>query len=193
MSRIGKLPIHIPQECCSSKSDNTVTVKGPKGQLSQQVSADLTVTVEENEVHVARHTEDKEHKAQHGLYRALLHNMVVGVSEGYTIKQELVGVGFRANAEGQVLELGLGYSHSIFLQLPAEVKVTAVTEKRANPIITLESCDKQLIGQVAAKIRSFRKPEPYKGKGIPSLVKWFAGKLVSQLSLITKKVKSYKL
>ena len=112
-------------------------------------------------MHVARHTEDKEHKAQHGLYRALLHNMVVGVSEGYTIKQELVGVGFRANAEGQVLELGLGYSHSIFL-----VKVTAVTEKRANPIITLESCDKQLIGQVAAKIRSFRKPEPYKGKGI---------------------------
>ena len=160
MSRIGKLPIHIPQGVTVAVSpDNTVTVKGPKGQLSQQVSADLTVTVEENEVHVA-------HKAQHGLYRALLHNMVVGVSEGYTIKQELVGVGFRANAEGQVLELGLGYSHSIFLQLPAEVKVTAVTEKRANPIITLESCDKQLIGQVAAKIRSFRKPEPYKGKGI---------------------------
>ena len=156
MSRIGKLPIHIPQGVTVAVSpDNTVTVKGPKGQLSQQVSADLTVTVE-----------DKEHKAQHGLYRALLHNMVVGVSEGYTIKQELVGVGFRANAEGQVLELGLGYSHSIFLQLPAEVKVTAVTEKRANPIITLESCDKQLIGQVAAKIRSFRKPEPYKGKGI---------------------------
>ena len=154
MSRIGKLPIHIPQGVTVAVSpDNTVTVKGPKGQLSQQVSADLTVTVEENEVHVARHTEDKEHKAQHGLYRALLHNMVVGVSEGYTIKQELVGVGFRANAEGQVLELGLGYSHSIFLQLPAEVKVTAVTEK-------------QLIGQVAAKIRSFRKPEPYKGKGI---------------------------
>ena len=147
MSRIGKLPIHIPQGVTVAVSpDNTVTVKGPKGQLSQQVSADLTVTVEEN--------------------RALLHNMVVGVSEGYTIKQELVGVGFRANAEGQVLELGLGYSHSIFLQLPAEVKVTAVTEKRANPIITLESCDKQLIGQVAAKIRSFRKPEPYKGKGI---------------------------
>lgn len=167
MSRIGKLPIHIPQGVTVAVSpDNTVTVKGPKGQLSQQVSADLTVTVEENEVHVARHTEDKEHKAQHGLYRALLHNMVVGVSEGYTIKQELVGVGFRANAEGQVLELGLGYSHFIFLQLPAEVKVTAVTEKRANPIITLESCDKQLIGQVAAKIRSFRKPEPYKGKGI---------------------------
>ncbi|MDE7073925.1 MAG: 50S ribosomal protein L6, partial [Odoribacter sp.] len=111
MSRIGKLPIHIPQGVTIVVSpDNTVTVKGPKGQLSQKISLDLTVTVEENEVHVQRHTEDKEHKAQHGLYRALIHNMVVGVSEGYTIKQELVGVGFRANAEGQVLELGLGYS-----------------------------------------------------------------------------------
>ena len=168
MSRIGKLPIHIPQGVTVAVSpDNTVTVKGPKGQLSQKVSSDLTVAIEGNEVHVQRHTEDKEHKAQHGLYRALLHNMVVGVSEGYTIKQELVGVGFRANAERPgALNWGLGYSHSIFLQLPAEVKVSAVTEKRANPIITLESCDKQLIGQVAAKIRSFRKPEPYKGKGI---------------------------
>ena len=167
MSRIGKLPIHIPQGVTVAVSpDNTVTVKGPKGQLSQQVSKDLTVTVDEENVHVARHTEDKEHKAMHGLYRALIHNMVVGVSEGYTIKQELVGVGYRANADGQILELGLGYSHSIFLQLPDEVKVSAVTEKRTNPIITLESCDKQLIGQVAAKIRSFRRPEPYKGKGI---------------------------
>ena len=149
MSRIGKLPIHIPQGVTVAVSpDNTVTVKGPKGQLSQQVSKDLTVTVDEENVHVARHTEDKEHKAMHGLYRALIHNMVVGVSEGYTIKQELVGVGYRANADGQILELGLGYSHSIFLQLPDEVKVSAVTEKRANPIITLESCDKQLIGQV---------------------------------------------
>ena len=192
MSRIGKLPIHIPQGVTVAVSpDNTVTVKGPKGQLSQQVSADLTVTVEENEVHVARHTEDKEHKAQHGLYRALLHNMVVGVSEGYTIKQELVGVGFRANAEGQVLELGLGYSHSIFLQLPAEVKVTAVTEKRANPIITLESCDKQLIGQVAAKIRSFRKPEPYKGKGIRfvgEVVRRKAGKTLLSVSSLCKEI-----
>ena len=163
MSRIGKLPIHIPQGVTVTVSpDNTVTVKGPKGQLSQKVSSDLTVTVE----NVQRHTEDKNHKAQHGLYRALLHNMVVGVSEGYVVKQELVGVGFRANAEGQVLELGLGYSHSIFFQLPAEVKVSAVTEKRSNPVITLECCDKQLMGQVAAKIRSFRKPEPYKGKGI---------------------------
>jgi len=167
MSRIGKLPIHIPQGVTVAVSpDNTVTVKGPKGELSQKVSKDLTVTVDETNVHVERHTEDKNHKAMHGLYRSLIHNMVVGVSEGYKIQQELVGVGYRANAEGNVLELGLGYSHSIFLQLPPEVKVSAVTEKRANPIITLECCDKQLIGQVAAKIRSFRKPEPYKGKGI---------------------------
>lgn len=167
MSRIGKLPIHIPQGVTVAVSpDNTVTVKGPKGELSQKVSEDLTVTVDETNVHVERHTEDKNHKAMHGLYRSLIHNMVVGVSEGYKIQQELVGVGYRANAEGNVLELGLGYSHVIFLQLPPEVKVSAVTEKRANPIITLECCDKQLIGQVAAKIRSFRKPEPYKGKGI---------------------------
>lgn len=167
MSRIGKLPIHIPQGVTVAVSpDNTVTVKGPKGQLMQKVSEDLTVTVDEHNVHIARHTEDKEHKAAHGLYRALIHNMVVGVSEGYKIQQELIGVGYRANSEGQVLELGLGYSHSIFLEMPTEVKVSALTEKRANPIITLESCDKQLIGQVAAKIRSFRRPEPYKGKGI---------------------------
>ncbi len=147
-------------------SDNTVTVKGPKGTLTQKVNENLTVEVNGNIVNVKRHTEEKPHKAMHGLYRSLINNMVVGVSEGYTIKQELVGVGYRANAEGQILELGLGYSHAIFLQIPAEVKVSAVTEKRSNPIITLESCDKQLIGQVAAKIRSFRKPEPYKGKGI---------------------------
>ena len=167
MSRIGKLPINIPQGVTVAvSSDNTVTVKGPKGELSQKVNAEITVSVEENIVSVQRHTEEKSHKAQHGLYRSLIHNMVVGVSEGYMIKQELVGVGFRATTEGQVLELGLGYSHGIFLKLPVEVKITAETAKRANPIITLESCDKQLIGQVAAKIRSFRKPEPYKGKGI---------------------------
>jgi large subunit ribosomal protein L6 len=147
-------------------SDNTVTVKGPKGALTQKVNESLTVEVNGDTVNIKRHTEEKPHKAMHGLYRSLINNMVVGVSEGYTIKQELVGVGYRANADGQILELGLGYSHAIFLQIPAEVKVSAVTEKRANPIITLESCDKQLIGQVAAKIRSFRKPEPYKGKGI---------------------------
>ncbi|MDR0983179.1 MAG: 50S ribosomal protein L6 [Culturomica sp.] len=167
MSRVGKLPINIPQGVTITVSqDNTVTVKGPKGELSQKVSEVLTVKVEDKTVQLERHTEEKPHKAMHGLYRALINNMVVGVSEGYTIKQELVGVGYRASAEGQVLELGLGYSHSIFFELPAEVKVSAVTEKRSNPIITLQSCDKQLIGQVAAKIRSFRAPEPYKGKGI---------------------------
>ena len=167
MSRIGKLPIHIPQGVTVAVSpDNTVTVKGPKGQLSQQVSADLTVTVEENEVHVARHTEDKEHKAQHGLYRALLHNMVVGVSEGYVKKLELVGVGFRASNQGNLIEFALGYTHNIFLQLPKEIKVETKSERNKNPLIILESCDKQLLGQVCAKIRSFRMPEPYKGKGV---------------------------
>ncbi|MDR1757262.1 MAG: 50S ribosomal protein L6 [Culturomica sp.] len=167
MSRIGNLPIDIPKGVTVAvDSDNTVTVKGPKGALTQKVNESLTVEVNGDTVNIKRHTEEKPHKAMHGLYRSLINNMVVGVSEGYTIKQELVGVGYRANADGQILELGLGYSHAIFLQIPAEVKVSAVTEKRANPIITLESCDKQLIGQVAAKIRSFRKPEPYKGKGI---------------------------
>ena len=167
MSRIGKLPIHIPQVVTVAVSpDNTVTVKGPKGQLSQQVSADLTVTVEENEVHVARHTEDKEHKAQHGLYRALLHNMVVGVSEGYKKELELVGVGYRASNNGNIIDFALGYTHNIFMQLPPEIKVETKSERNKNPLIILESCDKQLLGQVCSKIRSFRKPEPYKGKGI---------------------------
>ena len=172
MSRIGKLPISIPAGVTVSVNDeNVVSVKGPKGEMSQAVHPSIKVEIVDSEIVFTideqnDSVEMKQKQAFHGLYRSLVHNMVVGVSEGYTIKQELVGVGFRANAEGQVLELGLGYSHSIFLQLPAEVKVTAVTEKRANPIITLESCDKQLIGQVAAKIRSFRKPEPYKGKGI---------------------------
>lgn len=167
MSRIGKSPIQIPAGVTVAvASDNTVTVKGPKGELSQKVDSNITVSVKDAEIVLERHTEEKTHKSMHGLYRSLVNNMVVGVSEGYVIRQELVGVGYRANAENQVLELGLGYSHSIYLQLPPEIKVTAVTEKRANPIITLESCDKQLIGQVAAKIRSFRRPEPYKGKGI---------------------------
>lgn len=167
MSRIGKLPIDLPTGITVAVSpDNTVTVKGPKGELTQSVNSDITVKVEDTHVVLERPSEEKNHKAMHGLYRALIHNMVVGVSEGYTVKQELVGVGYRANCDGQILELGLGYSHSIFLELPSEVKVSVVSEKRANPIITLESCDKQLIGHVAAKIRSFRKPEPYKGKGI---------------------------
>ncbi|RUT79461.1 50S ribosomal protein L6 [Ancylomarina longa] len=167
MSRIGKLPINLPAGVSVTvNNDNSVIVKGPKGELTQQVDADIKISVEANTVVLERPSEQKRHKALHGLYRSLMNNMVIGVSEGYTIKQELVGVGYRATSKGQLLELALGYSHLIHLEIAPEVKVTAVTEKRANPIITLESCDKQLVGQVAAKIRSFRKPEPYKGKGV---------------------------
>ena len=167
MSRIGILPIDIPAGVTvEADKDNLVTVKGPKGELTQQVDKVITVKVEENQVVLSRSTEEKEQKAKHGLYRSLVYNMVVGVSEGYTIQQELVGVGFRAEAKGQMLELALGFSHDIIIELPPEVKVETKTERRANPIITLTSVDKQLIGQVAAKIRSFRPPEPYKGKGI---------------------------
>ena len=167
MSRIGKLPISIPDKVnVTVGKDNLITVKGPLGELKQQVDPDIAVNVENNEILVTRPTDQKRHRSMHGLYRALINNMVVGVSQGYTIKQELVGVGYRAEAKGQVLEMSLGYSHDIIMQLPNEVKVTTVTEKRSNPIITLTSFDKQLIGQVAAKIRSLRAPEPYKGKGI---------------------------
>ena len=168
MSRIGILPIDLPAGVSIEvSSDNLVTVKGPKGELKQQVDKNITVKVEENKVTVERATEEKDQKAKHGLYRSLMNNMVIGVSEGYTIKQELVGVGYRAEVKGNNrLELSLGFSHDIFIQMPAEVKVEAVTERRANPVITLTSIDKQLIGEVAAKIRSFRPPEPYKGKGI---------------------------
>jgi len=168
MSRIGILPIDLPAGVSVDvDSNNLVTVKGPKGELKQQVDKNITLKVEEGQVTLSRSTEDKDHKAKHGLYRSLLHNMVVGVSEGYTIQQELVGVGYRAEVKGNNrLELSLGYSHDIMIQLPAEVKVEAKTERRSNPVITLTSIDKQLIGQVAAKIRSFRPPEPYKGKGI---------------------------
>jgi len=167
MSRIGKLPIAIPDKVnITVGKDNLVTVKGPLGELQQQVDRDLTVNIENGILTVIRPTEQKRHRAMHGLYRALINNMVVGVSQGYTIKQELVGVGYRAEAKGQVLEMSLGFSHDVVMQLPSEIKVTTLTEKRANPIITLSSFDKQLIGQVAAKIRSLRAPEPYKGKGI---------------------------
>jgi large subunit ribosomal protein L6 len=167
MSRIGKLPIQIPNEVTVDISnDNTVTVKGPKGEMTQKVDVDIKVKVEDNQVIFERPTEQKRHKSLHGLYRSLVNNMVIGVSEGYTIKQELVGVGFRADAKGQNLTLSLGYSHDIQIELPPEIKVEAVTERRANPIITLTSVDKQLIGHVASKIRSLRPPEPYKGKGI---------------------------
>jgi large subunit ribosomal protein L6 len=168
MSRIGILPIDIPAGVSIEVSeDNLVTVKGPKGELKQQVDKNITVKVEENQVNLSRSTEEKDHKAKHGLYRSLVNNMVTGVSEGYTIQQELVGVGYRAEVkDGNRLELSLGYSHDIYIQMPDEVKVEAKTERRQNPIITLTSIDKQLIGQVAAKIRSLRPPEPYKGKGI---------------------------
>ena len=167
MSRIGKLPIVIPDTVKITVNNvNVVTVKGPMGELSQKVDPDITVNVDGNILNVTRPSEQKRHKALHGLYRSLINNMVIGVSQGYTINQELVGVGYRAEAKGQLLEMSLGFSHEIIMQLPVEIKVTTVTEKRANPIITLVSHDKQLIGQVAAKIRSLRTPEPYKGKGI---------------------------
>lgn len=168
MSRIGILPIDLPAGVSIEvSSDNLVTVKGPKGELQQQVDKRLTVKVEENQLSVSRSSEEKEQKAKHGLYRSLLNNMVVGVSEGYTIQQELVGVGYRAEVkQGNRLELSLGFSHDVMIQMPPEVKVEAKTERRANPIITLTSIDKHLIGEVAAKIRSLRPPEPYKGKGI---------------------------
>ena len=168
MSRIGILPIDIPAGVTVEvDKDNMVTVKGPKGELLQQVDKKITVKVEDNQVNVSRSTEEKDHKSKHGLYRSLINNMIIGVSVGYTIQQELVGVGYRAEVKnGNRLELSLGYSHDIYLQMPDEVKVEAKTERRSNPVITLTSIDKQLIGQVAAKIRSLRPPEPYKGKGI---------------------------
>ena len=167
MSRIGKLPVNLPKGVTVNISDtNMVSVKGPLGELTQAVDKDLKVEVVGNEVILSRPTESKNHKSLHGLYRALIHNMVVGVSEGYKKELELVGVGYRAEAKGQNLEMSLGFSHEVILQLPNEVKVETKTERRANPIITLTCIDKQLIGHVAAKIRSLRPPEPYKGKGI---------------------------
>ncbi|MCB9361236.1 MAG: 50S ribosomal protein L6 [Flavobacteriales bacterium] len=166
MSRIGNAPITIPQGVEVKVENGLVTVKGPKGELTQQVDEAITVEVEGSEINVKRHTEEIPHKAKHGLYRSLINNMVVGVSEGYKTVQELVGVGYRATNQGQNLELSLGFSHNIVFQLPNEIKVTTESERGKNPKVILESHDKQLIGHVAAKIRSMRKPEPYKGKGI---------------------------
>ncbi len=171
MSRIGKLPITIPAGVTVSMKDDVVTVKGPKGELSQYVNPAIHVDIEPGRVTLSEKedvmTDDtKQRHAFHGLYRALVHNMVVGVSEGYKKQMELVGVGYRASNQGNIIELTLGYTHSIFIQLPPEVKVETKSERNKNPLILLESCDKQLLGQVCAKIRSFRKPEPYKGKGI---------------------------
>ena len=167
MSRIGNLPVNLPKGVTVTISDaNVVSVKGPLGQLTQVVDKDMKVEVVENHVLLSRPTESKNHKSLHGLYRALIANMVEGVSNGYKKELELVGVGYRAEAKGQNLELSLGFSHDIVIQLPNEVKVETKTERRSNPIITLTCIDKQLIGHVAAKIRSLRPPEPYKGKGI---------------------------
>lgn len=166
MSRIGKLPVAIPSGVQVSVDKATVTVKGPKGELKESIHPDIKVAVSEGQVVVNRPTDQKRHKSMHGLYRSLIANMIRGVTAGYEKKLELIGVGYRCNATGQQLELSVGYSHPIVVVLPKEVKVTTETAKGMNPTITLESIDKQLIGQVAAKIRSLRKPEPYKGKGI---------------------------
>ena len=167
MSRIGKAPIAIPSGVTITVSDaNVITVKGPKGELHQAVDSDITVAQEDGQLLVQRPSDQKRHKALHGLYRALLNNMVVGVTQGYKLEQELVGVGYRATNTGNTLDLVLGYSHHYVFELPKEIKVSTTAEKGKNPTIILESIDKQLIGQVAAKIRSLRAPEPYKGKGI---------------------------
>lgn len=166
MSRIGKLPITLPSGVEVSIAGTNVTVKGKNGTLTQVVDADIKVTVADGIVEVTRPTDQKRHRSLHGLYRSLIANMIKGVSEGYKTEQELVGVGYRASNKGQSLELSLGYSHNVMFELPVEIKVTTTAEKGQNPKVILESADKQLIGQVAAKIRSLRKPEPYKGKGI---------------------------
>lgn len=167
MSRIGKLPIQLPNGVqVDVTEDNTVKVKGPKGELSQQVDRDIIISLEDGLLVVKRPSEQKRHKSLHGLYRTLLYNMVVGVTEGFKLEQELVGVGYRASNQGNILTLVLGHSHHVVFQLPPEVKVATESVKGKNPKIILESIDKQLLGQVAAKIRSLRAPEPYKGKGI---------------------------
>ena len=167
MSRIGKLPIAIPQGVEVNVTDNNVvTVKGKLGELRQVVDPGIKVNIDNGTITLERATESKDHKSKHGLYRSLINNMVVGVSEGVNVVLELVGVGFKADAKGQILELALGHSHHIFMEIPKEIKVETVTERGKNPLIKLTSFDKQLIGQVAAKIRSLRKPEPYKGKGV---------------------------
>jgi large subunit ribosomal protein L6 len=166
MSRIGKLPISIPAGVTIEINKNIVTVKGKLGELIQKIDDDIKVEIENNTVVVLRPTDQKRHKALHGLYRALIANMVEGVSKGFETKQEFVGVGYRAEAKGQVLEMSLGYSHNIAIQIPQEVKVEATTEKRKNPVVVLKSHNKQLLGMIAAKIRAMRPPEPYKGKGI---------------------------
>lgn len=167
MSRIGKLPITIPNGVkVAVREDNTVVVKGPKGEMTQQVDPNIKVEVDKDAITLKKSSDDKEQRALHGLYRSLINNMVVGVSEGFRKELEVVGVGYRVSNTGQNLELSLGYTHNIIMQLAPEIKVETKMERNKNPLIILESCDKQLLGQVCAKIRSFRKPEPYKGKGV---------------------------
>lgn len=183
MSRIGKLPIKIPAGVTVTADKGTVTVRGPKGELSQKVDPSIEVKIEDGSISFVRQNNLPQNRSNHGLYRALVQNMVTGVSTGYTKTLELVGVGFRASNQGQILESSLGFSHNIFLQLPNEIKLTTVTERNQNPLITLECADKQLLGQVCAKIRSFRKPEPYKGKGVlfkGEVVRKKAGKTASK-------------
>ena len=177
MSRIGKLPIQLPAGVTISMKDSVITVKGPKGELSQYVNPEIEVKVEEGTLTVSRPSDERQHRSMHGLYRSLINNMVVGVSQGYKKELELVGVGYRATGTDQLLDLSLGYTHNIYMMLPPEVKLETKTERNKNPLIILESADKQLIGQICAKIRSFRKPEPYKGKGIR-----FVGEVVRRKS-----------
>jgi len=166
MSRIGFQPITIPEGVTIDIKDNMVTVKGKLGELKQEIKGDIQLELKDGILEVKRPSESKQHKAMHGLYRSLLFNMVEGVSKGWTKELELVGVGYKASNQGQLLDLSLGFSHNILIELPPEVKVETVSEKGKNPIVKLTSYDKQLIGHIAAKIRSFRKPEPYKGKGV---------------------------
>ena len=166
MSRIGKKPVSIPKGVTITVKDSVVTVKGPKGELSQEIDRDITIEITETELIVSRPTDQIRHRAMHGLYRSLISNLVKGVTEGYKKELELVGVGFKAANQGNILDLALGYSHNIIFEVPKELKVSTTTEKGQNPKIFLESSDKQLLGAVAAKLRSLRKPEPYKGKGV---------------------------
>lgn len=177
MSRIGKLPIQIPAGVTVTVKDSIVTVNGPKGELNQAINPDIKVEINDGEVQLSRPTDEKSHRALHGLYRSLIYNMVFGVSEGYKKEMELVGVGYRVSNTGQLLEFSLGFTHSIYLMLPSEIKVETKSERNKNPLIILESADKQLVGQICAKIRSFRKPEPYKGKGIK-----FVGEVIRRKS-----------
>jgi len=166
MSRIGNNPVTLPEGITFEMNENVVTIKGKMGELSQEITENITVKVEDGSVILERPSDSKIHKAKHGLYRALINNMIIGVSQGWTKQLELVGVGYRASNQGQVLDLALGYSHNIILEIAPEVIVETISEKGKNPIVKLTSYDKQLVGQVAAKIRSFRAPEPYKGKGV---------------------------